>query len=67
MMVAYCKLVYTYILVPIRIHIERSFYTVQESCTLLSVTLVAVGEVREEFTVGVYAVDHYTPSATGIG
>ena len=55
------------ILAETKIHIERSFYTVQESCTLLSVTLVVVGEVREEFTVGVYAVGHYIPSAKGSG
>jgi len=29
------------------------------------VTLVVVGEVREKFTVGVYAVAHYIPSARG--
>jgi len=33
---------------------------------MLSVTLVAVGEVREEFRVGVYALSHYTPTAKGI-
>jgi len=33
---------------------------------MLSVTLVAVGEVKEEFTVGVYAMGHYMPSAKGI-
>jgi len=55
------------LLAQIKVNIERSFYTVQESCTLLSVTLVVVGDVREEFTVGVYAVGHYTPSARGIG
>ena len=62
----YCKLVYIS-LAPIRVNIERSFYTVQESCTMLSVTLLVVGEVREEFVVGVYAVGHYIPSARGIG
>ena len=52
-------------LAPITVHIERSFYTVQESCTMLSVTLVVVGEVREEFTVRVIT-DPFTPSARGI-
>jgi len=40
---------------------------VRESCTLLSATLVVVGEVREEFTIGVYAVNHYVPLARGKG
>ena len=62
----YCKLVYIS-LAPISVHIERSFYTVQESCTMLSVTLVVVGEVKKEFRVGVYAVGHYIPSARGTG
>ena len=34
---------------------------------MLSVTLVVVGEVREEFVVGVYATSHYIPSARGKG
>ena len=53
-------------LAPVKVNIERSSYTIKESCTLLSVTLVAVGEVREEFRVGVYAVSHYMPSAKGM-
>ena len=34
---------------------------------MLSVTLEVMGEVREEFVVGVYATSHNRPSARGKG
>jgi len=66
MAICYCIL-HVFLLAQIKIQFERSLYIVQESCTLLSVTLVVVGEVREEFTIGVYAVNYYVPLARGKG
>ena len=40
-------------------------YTVEESCTLLSVTLVVKGEVIRPFTVSVMPIGFYVPSARG--
>ena len=48
--------VYLYIAVEkmsVKVQFESSSYQVLESCTLLSVTLVVIGEVKKPFTVGV--------------
>ena len=37
----------------VKVQFEFSSYQVQESCTLLSVTLVVIGEVKKPFTVDV--------------
>ena len=49
----------------VKVHFESGRYQVQESCTMLSVTLVVKGEVTEPFTVGVSPKDFYIPSAKG--
>ena len=49
----------------VKVHFEYGRYQVQESCTMLSVTLVVKGEVTEPFTVGVSPIGFYIPSAKG--
>ena len=51
----------------VKVHFESKIYKVQESCTMLSVTLIVMGEVIKPFTVGVIPMGHYMPSAKGIG
>lgn len=51
----------------VKVRFEYGSYKVQESCTMLSVTLVVVGEVLKPFTVGVIPMGHYRPSAQGTG
>ena len=50
---------------PARVGFEFGRYKVKESCTLLSVTLIVKGEVLRPFTVGVYLMSFYVPSAIG--
>ena len=50
----------------VKIQFGLARYTVQESCTLLSVTLVVKGEVLRSFTVAVSPVAFYVPSAEGM-
>ena len=47
----------------VRVQFEFGRYTVQESCTLLPVTLVVKGEVLRPFTIGVRL---YPKSAEGM-
>jgi len=51
----------------VKVHFESKIYKVQESCTMLPVTLIVIGEVTKSFTVGVIPMGHYNPSAKGIG
>ena len=37
----------------VKVQFESSSHQIQESCTLLSVTLVVIGEVKKSFTVDV--------------
>ena len=37
----------------VKVQFESSSYQIQESCTLLLVTLVVIGEVKKSFTVDV--------------
>ena len=50
----------------VKVGFEFGRYTVEESCTLLSVTLVVKGEVTKPFTVGVTPISFYVPSALGM-
>ena len=50
----------------VKVGFEFGRYTVQESCTLLSLPLVVKGEVIQPFTVGVYPMGFYLPSAIGM-
>ena len=49
----------------VQVHFESGSYQVQESCTLLSVTLVVIGEVKKSFTVDITSTskDYSTLSA----
>ena len=49
----------------VKVGFEFGRYTVRESCTLLSVTLVVKGKVIRPFTVGVMPIGFYVPSARG--
>ena len=49
----------------VKVQFEFGRYTVQESCTLLPVTLVVKGEVLRPFTVPVRPMGFYIPSAEG--
>ena len=53
---------------PMSVKVQFEFlgYTVQESCTLLPVTLVVKGEVLRPFTVAVRSMGFYMPSAEGM-
>ena len=51
----------------VRVQFEFERYKVQESCTMLSVTLVVKGKVIKPFTVGVIPMGYYIPSAKGMG
>ena len=50
----------------IRVQFEFGRYTVNESCTLLPVTLVVKGEVLRSFTVYVRPMGLYPPTAEGM-
>ena len=50
----------------VRVQFEFGRYTVQESCTLLPVTLVVKGEVLRPFTIEVKLTGLYPKSAEGI-
>lgn len=50
-----------------KIRFEFKSYTVVESCTLLSVTLILSGEVTKPITVGVIPMGHNMLSAKGTG
>ena len=50
-----------------KIRFEFKSYTVVESCTLLSVTLILTGEVTKPITVGVIPMGHNMLSAKGTG
>ena len=50
----------------VKVHFEFLRYTVNESCTLLPVTLVVKGEVLRPFTVIVKPKEFYIPSAEGM-
>ena len=47
----------------VKVAFEFGHYVVQESCTLLSVTLKVFGEVIKPFTVGVRSVGFHNISA----
>ena len=50
----------------VKVQFEFGRYKVQESCTMLPVTLVVKGEVLKPFTVGVSPIAFYIPSAQGM-
>jgi len=50
----------------VKVRFEFDSYKVQESCTMLPVTLIVMGEVTKSFTVGVIPMGRYYPSAKGI-
>ena len=52
---------------PMSVKVQFEFlrYTVNESCTLLPVTLVVKGEVLRSFNVTVRLMGFYMPSAEG--
>jgi len=51
----------------VKVKFEFGSYKVQESCTMLPVTLIVMGEVTKPFTVGVIPMKHYYSSAKGTG
>jgi len=51
----------------VRVRFEFGSYKVQESCTMLPVTLIVKGEVTKPFTVYIIPMGRYYPSAKGIG
>ena len=53
---------------PMSVKVQFEFlrYTVQESCTLLPVTLVVKGEVLSNFTVTIRPMGFYIQSAEGM-
>ena len=51
----------------VKVRFEFGSYKVQESCTMLPVTLIVMGEVTKSFTVGIISKGHYNSSAKGIG
>ena len=50
----------------VKVQFESLRYTVNESCTLLPVTLIVKGEVLRSFTVTVRPMGFYIPSAEGM-
>ena len=50
----------------VKVAFEFGRYSVRESCTMLSVTLVVMGKVTQPFTVTVIPVDFRYPSAIGM-
>ena len=51
----------------VKVKFEFGSYKVQESYTMLPVTLIVMGEVTKPFTVGVIPMKYLHPSAKGIG
>ena len=49
----------------VEVQFEFQRYIIQESCTMLSVTLKIKGEVLRPFTIGVLPVAIHIPSAQG--
>ena len=49
----------------VKVQFEFGRYIVQESCTMLPVTLKVKGEVLRPFTIGVSPVAFHIPSARG--
>ena len=54
------------IAMSVKVAFEFGRYSVRESCTMLSVTLVVMGKVTQPFTVTVIPVDFRYPSAIGM-
>ena len=50
----------------VRVQFELGRYIIQESCTLLPVTLVVKGKVLRPFTIAVKLTGLYTKSAEGM-
>ena len=50
----------------VKVQFEYRRYSVQESCTMLPVTLVVMGEVIKPFTVRVIPIGFFIPSAQGM-
>jgi len=51
----------------VKVRFEFDSYKVQESCTMLPVTMIVMGKVTKPFTVGVIPMKQYYSSAKGIG
>jgi len=51
----------------VKVRFEFDSYKVQESCTMLPVALIVMGEVTKPFTVDVIPMGRYPPSAKGTG
>ena len=62
----YLFIIHLILEMSVKVGFEFGRYTVKESCTLLSVTLVVKGEVIRPFIVGVYPTGFYVPSAIGM-